>query len=65
MDGLTDGGAASPAMDDAGLRLITVEVSGRDGSFKGYLDGAPARVPAFVSATTPALGLAQLGGSAG
>ena len=63
LDGLSDGGAASQAMDGKGLRLVTVEVNGREGVFKGYLDGAPARVPSFVSQTTPGLGLAQLGGS--
>ena len=48
------------AMDGEGLRLITVGVNGREGVFKGYVDGSPARVPSFVSSTTPALGLAQV-----
>ena len=34
LDGLSDGGAASQAMDGNGLRLVTVEVNGREGVFK-------------------------------
>jgi len=50
-------------MGDGALHILSATVDGPSGLFRAYFDGVPALVPSFISATTPAVGPAQIGGS--
>lgn len=56
-------GLTPDVMGDDSLHILAVTVDGREGLYRGYVDGVPALVASFLSSTTPAIGVAQLGGS--
>ena len=56
-------GLTADVMEDGALHILAVTLDGPAGLFRAYVDGVPALVPSFISATTPTVGTAQIGGS--